>query len=92
MSKLLISALAGAAVALPAMTIGAATASADHESRYKVERKYKYDRRYSAKKRNWRVEEEYAARAENLDPAGDYKGYPNWARVALSPKYDRGFR
>lgn len=34
------------------------------------------------------IEDEYAARANNLDPAGDYKGYPNWARVALSPKSD----
>jgi hypothetical protein len=27
-------------------------------------------------------------RARNLDPAGDYKAYPNWARSALSPKGD----
>jgi hypothetical protein len=26
------------------------------------------------------------ARAESLDPAGDYKGYPCWARAALAPK------
>ena len=29
-------------------------------------------------------------RARNLDPAGDYKGYPDWARFALSPKLDSG--
>lgn len=27
-------------------------------------------------------------RARNLDPAGDYKAYPNWARSALAPKGD----
>jgi hypothetical protein len=25
-------------------------------------------------------------RAQSLDPAGDYKGYPCWARAALAPK------
>jgi hypothetical protein len=29
-------------------------------------------------------------RAKNLDPAGDYKGYPAWAQYALSPKSDGG--
>lgn len=29
-------------------------------------------------------------RAKNLDPAGDYKGYPAWAQYALSPKLDGG--
>jgi hypothetical protein len=28
------------------------------------------------------------ARANALDPAGNYKGYPDWARAALSPKTD----
>jgi hypothetical protein len=31
-------------------------------------------------------------RANSLDPAGDYKGYPSWARAALSPKSDGAFR
>lgn len=26
-------------------------------------------------------------RAEAYDPAGAYKGYPDWARYALSPKW-----
>ena len=34
----------------------------------------------------------YSARANNLDPAGDYRGYPDWARAALSPKFDGGNR
>lgn len=29
-------------------------------------------------------------RARNLDPAGDYAGYPAWAQFALSPKLDNG--
>jgi hypothetical protein len=31
-------------------------------------------------------------RARNLDPAGDYKGYPAWAQRALAPKFDGVFR
>jgi hypothetical protein len=33
-----------------------------------------------------REEASDCARAESLDPAGDYKGYPCWARAALAPK------
>ena len=86
-------AVAACAVAL-AIAVGTlpvlvpSEASAAEGTKY---RKKKYDYRY-ARKRNWRVEREYEARANDLDPAGDYKGYPNWARAALSPKYDRGFR
>jgi uncharacterized membrane protein len=29
-------------------------------------------------------------RANHLDPGGNYKAYPNWARAALSPKTDGG--
>jgi len=28
-------------------------------------------------------------RANSLDPAGNYKGYPSWARAALSPDQPR---
>jgi hypothetical protein len=46
---------------------------------------------YSAKKSDYyarRAQEESAdcIRAESLDPAGDYKAYPCWARKALAPK------
>jgi uncharacterized membrane protein len=27
-------------------------------------------------------------RARHLDPAGNYRAYPDWARAALSPKTD----
>ena len=30
-----------------------------------------------------RDDDAYAARAHSRDPAGDYKGYPNWTRAAL---------
>ncbi len=30
-----------------------------------------------------RADDEYAARAQSRDPAGNYKDYPNWARAAL---------
>ncbi len=33
-----------------------------------------------------RLEEEYAVRAHVADPAGTYKNYPNWARVALGSR------
>jgi hypothetical protein len=29
-------------------------------------------------------------RANALDPGGNYKAYPDWARAALSPKTDGG--
>ena len=29
------------------------------------------------------------ARAEDVDPGGSYKAYPDWARYALSPKGNR---
>lgn len=58
------------------------------DARYHKRYKYKYGYKRDTR-RDWRVEAEYAARANSLDPAGDYKSYPNWARVALSPKYDQ---
>ena len=30
----------------------------------------------------------YSARANAQDPSGDFKGYPDWARAAISPKLD----
>ena len=43
---------------------------------------YSYDRA--------RAEAEYdRARAEDVDPGGSYKAYPDWARYALSPKGNR---
>jgi hypothetical protein len=72
-----------AVVALPLSALVAD--AADAQSR---ERAYKY-KRYGYKSQKYR-DNPYAARAQSLDPAGDYKGYPDWARVALSPKFDGG--
>lgn len=77
------------AVGLPAMAVGSGGANAEPEWRDRAVRKY--ERQRIVKKRKWR-DDSYAARAHDLDPAGDYKDYPDWARVALSPKYDRGRR
>lgn len=56
----------------------AAADSADART-YKTYKKYRtykvYDNSDSA----------IAIRARNVDPAGDYKAYPDWARYALSP-------
>ena len=49
--------------------------------------RYRKASKYVTYQRRQRIDS-YAARAHDLDPAGDYKGYPNWARVALSPKFD----
>jgi hypothetical protein len=31
-------------------------------------------------------------RADSLDPAGDYRGYPDWARAAFGPRRGGGGR
>ena len=82
-NKLIIAVLA-VAVGLPVASLTTSSPGAAEEGRYRAARKYK---RTYVKKRKWR-DDSYAARAHNLDPAGDYKGYPDWARVALSPKSD----
>jgi hypothetical protein len=83
--KLLVPVLA-AAIAAPAICAGSAEAA--------EYRRTKAERKYAAKSWQYRYtrrdDAQYAARAHDLDPAGDYKGYPNWARVALSPKFDGG--
>lgn len=91
-TKIIISALA---LGLLAPVIPGQNASADaRSSRYK--RDYDgYSTRYQQSRgyRDYRYRNNsYSARANNLDPAGDYKAYPDWARAALSPKYDGGNR
>jgi hypothetical protein len=58
-----------------ALTASAAQAG-DSKSRYK-------NARYYAKPCD-----HTCVRARHLDPAGNYKAYPDWARAALSPKTD----
>lgn len=102
-SKYLVAGMAAVAIGVPlAMTTFTASASADERDRYRDGRRYdraeryeRYERRHERRRSEarWRYRNNsYSARANDLDPAGDYKGYPDWARVALSPKYDRGFR
>ena len=47
---------------------------------YKTYKKYRYYKVYN------NSDSAIAIRARSVDPAGDYKAYPYWARYALSPK------
>jgi hypothetical protein len=80
---------------LLAVAVGASTLSVSTVPSAAAEyRQSKAEKRYATKSWKYRYtrrdDAEYAARAHDLDPAGDYKGYPNWARAALSPKFDGG--
>lgn len=67
-----------------------APAFADHERRaWRGNSEYSGKQRYR-KYRGNDDDRSYSWRARELDPAGDYKGYPDWARVALSPKSGGG--
>lgn len=59
----------------------AAAESADAR-KYKTYKKYRYYKVYD------NSDSAIAIRARSVDPAGDYKAYPYWARYALSPKGD----
>ena len=74
MGKKLIIAVLAVAVGLPSASLMASSPGAAEDGRYRTARKY--ERKYVAKKRKW-YDDSYAARAHNLDPAGDYKGYPD---------------
>lgn len=83
------------AVGLGGVSMASSIAGAGENGRDRSVRKYQRKHvtdRYAAKKRKSYDDDSYAARANSLDPSGDLKGYPNWARVALSPKYGNGFR
>jgi len=41
-----------------------------------------------AKRAIERKDNDYSIRANSVDPSGDFKGYPDWARAALGPKRD----
>jgi hypothetical protein len=57
-------------------------------------RKHKSAQAAAAHQRKLKAQQEAAdqLRADYLDPAGNFKGYPAWARAALSPKNDGGNR
>jgi hypothetical protein len=66
---------------------GASQQKKTHRQDYSAPRAQKSD--YYAKRAREKAAD--CARAQNLDPAGDYKAYPCWARAALAPKgvFDR---
>jgi hypothetical protein len=69
------------AVALPIAALVAPLSAAERHSGKELARKQAartIDDRVSR-----RVENEYTARANQRDPGGDYKAYPDWARAAL---------
>jgi hypothetical protein len=53
---------------------------------------HKHKHSYAYLKRKSREETYDDIRANYLDPAGDYKAYPSWARAALAPKGPDGMR
>jgi Ni/Co efflux regulator RcnB len=75
--------LAAAASMLLPLTFHATVAEAADPTRTRLQKR-------DANKDRKPRDDAYAARANDLDPAGDYKRYPNWARAALSPKFDGG--
>jgi hypothetical protein len=50
---------------------------------YSAARAHKSDYQYAKRARE---DAHDCVRAQSLDPAGDYKAYPCWARAALAPK------
>jgi hypothetical protein len=67
-------------MALPADARQQKKARSQDQHAYRTQKKSDY---YAKRARE---EANDCARAESLDPAGDYKGYPCWARAALAPK------
>ncbi len=63
---------------------------ADHSKRSKY-KNHSYSHKKSKRhhKRHWRSRRDSyeAIIANDLDPSGTYSGYPDWARIALSPKF-----
>lgn len=79
----LIAAMAVATV-IPITFVSFSTEAAAETRQERLEREREQRRAAAERQRN--RESLDAARANDLDPAGDYKGYPDWARAALSPK------
>lgn len=84
--KLLIVALTGSVAAASLVSVATA-AETSNRTRAQAEQRYSKYRKYRASKEN-----SHTVRANSLDPARTYGGYPDWARVALSPKSDGGGR
>ena len=60
-------------------------------SSYALDRATICQKRIERREREQRKRDSHdSIRANALDPSGDYKGYPDWARAALSPKNHEG--
>jgi hypothetical protein len=70
------------AVVLPIAASVPPADAADRDGRSKAYSRRQAERTYDDRISR-RVENEYTARANQRDPGGDYKGYPDWARAAL---------
>ena len=90
---LMIMLLAGAAT-MPVLISATDAGAAPRDRSERSDRYDRYERRdRTSNRRYYRYRQnEYTDRANNLDPAREYGGYPDWARAALAPKYDGGNR
>ena len=66
----------------PLLAIASTSADAETVRRSKTAQKIDADQNRQGNQSSFR-DNSYAARANDRDPAGDYKGYPDWARAAL---------
>ena len=74
--------LGSLAVVLPIAAVAGPLGAAERQGERSMARKPAVARTV-ADKAPRRVENEYTARANQHDPGGDYKAYPDWARAAL---------
>ncbi len=66
----------------PLLAIASTSADAEPNRRSRPNQKV-YSDEYRQGYQDWRRYNSYTDRANDRDPAGDYKGYPDWARAAL---------
>ena len=69
--------------------VSEATAETQRERRHRIELREREQRKTSVEKQRNRNSDD-SVRANALDPSGNFKGYPDWARAALSPKDNEG--
>lgn len=91
-SMLVIAAAVAVGILLPVTSMffaSEAAAESQRERRQRIELREREKRKTPVDKRRNR-ESDDSVRANALDPSGNYKGYPDWARAALSPKDNEG--
>jgi hypothetical protein len=79
-------------IIMAAVIASASLGSAAFAAPGKAKTWHKHKHSYAYLKRKSREETYDDIRANYLDPAGDYKAYPSWARAALAPKGPDGIR